>query len=176
MKYIALLRGINVGKGPRVNMKQLKLLAEESGCMNVSTYINSGNLLFESEKDAEMLKEELEEMLSREFNAEIPVLLRTDEQIRRAAASIPDEWQNDSEQKTDIAFLFPEADTEDIIEKLPFSMDYVNLYYRKGFICWNVKRADQGKSRLSKIVGTALYRQMTVRNVNTVRYLAGINP
>jgi uncharacterized protein (DUF1697 family) len=50
MKYIALLRGINVGGGHRVEMKKLKVIFEECGGFNVSTYINSGNVIFESKK------------------------------------------------------------------------------------------------------------------------------
>ena len=44
MKYIALLRGINVGKSVKVNMSELKKIFEKLGFSNVSTYINSGNI------------------------------------------------------------------------------------------------------------------------------------
>ena len=49
MKYVALLRGINVGGNNKVSMTELKTCLEEAGFENVSTYINSGNVLFESE-------------------------------------------------------------------------------------------------------------------------------
>ena len=51
MKYVALLRGINAGKNRRIDMKELKLIFESIGCENVSTYINSGNVIFESNLD-----------------------------------------------------------------------------------------------------------------------------
>ena len=48
MKYVALFRGINVGKGARVPMKTLKALLEGLGLGNVVTYLNSGNVVFDS--------------------------------------------------------------------------------------------------------------------------------
>ena len=48
MKYVALLRGINVGGNNRVPMAELKLCFEKMGFNNVVTYINSGNVIFES--------------------------------------------------------------------------------------------------------------------------------
>ena len=48
MDYIALLRGINVGNSVKINMKELKILFEQCGFSNVSTYINSGNVIFKS--------------------------------------------------------------------------------------------------------------------------------
>ena len=49
MKYIALLRGINVGKSIKVSMKELKSICEDIGLENVRTYIQSGNVIFESD-------------------------------------------------------------------------------------------------------------------------------
>ena len=48
MKFIALLRGINVGGNNKVSMSELKVIFEQAGMQNVSTYINSGNVIFES--------------------------------------------------------------------------------------------------------------------------------
>ena len=51
MNFIALLRGINVGGKNKVEMGQLKNLLETAGYTKVSTYINSGNVLFESDEN-----------------------------------------------------------------------------------------------------------------------------
>lgn len=93
--------------------------------------------------------------------------------IRRIAAAVPDHWQNNSEQKTDVAYLFPEIDSEEIIDNLPVKREFIDILYVKGALIWNVRKSDYNRSRLNKIIGMKLYQQMTVRNVNTARFLAG---
>ncbi|NLL75142.1 MAG: DUF1697 domain-containing protein, partial [Erysipelothrix sp.] len=51
MKYVALLRGINVGGKNKVDMKELKALFIDLGYTEVQTYINSGNVIFDTNQD-----------------------------------------------------------------------------------------------------------------------------
>lgn len=74
MSYVALLRGINLGKLNKVDMKSLKLLFEEMGFVNVRTYIQTGNVMFENlVKDEFQIESKLEEVYK--FN--IPVIIRS---------------------------------------------------------------------------------------------------
>ncbi len=173
MEYIALLRGINVGGNHKVEMKRLKILLAAMGYKNVSTYLNSGNALFESENHQEQIQVDVPKALLKEFGFEIPTLIKNKDEIKRIAAAIPPKWQNDKEQKTDVAYLFPEIDSEGTIGELPIKSEYVDLIYVEGAIVWHVTREDYNKSQLNKLVGNKLYKQMTVRNVNTARFLAG---
>ncbi len=172
MRYIALLRGINVGGNKKVEMKRLKILFESSGCSNVSTYINSGNIIFESDKERNVIKEEIEKILKKEFGFDIPVLIKTKQEIKKIADAIPKTWQNDTEQKTDVAFLFKEIDSKEVINLLPIKKEFINIKYIRGAIFWNVKRENVNKSHLTKIISHKIYQSMTVRNINTARYLA----
>lgn len=174
MKYIALLRGINVGKTKWVEMKRLKSLFESLGFADVATYINSGNVFFESDEKQPAIRTRIESGLKNEFGFEIPLLVKTEAEIRHIAEAIPDQWHNDPEQKTDVAYLFDKIDSEDIIEKLPVKREYVDIRYVKGAVFWNVSRENYNKSRLNKLIGHEFYPFMTVRNVNTARFLAGI--
>lgn len=63
MNYVALLRGVNVGGKNKVSMSELKVCFEDLGYQNVSTYINSGNILFTSSKSAAALAKEIEATL-----------------------------------------------------------------------------------------------------------------
>ena len=173
MEYIALLRGINVGGNHKVEMKRLKILLEAMGYKNISTYLNSGNVLFESEDHQEQIQVDVPNALLKEFGFEIPTLIKNKDEIKRIAAAIPPKWQNDKEQKTDVAYLFPEIDSEGTIDEVHIKSEYVDLIYVEGAIVWHVTREDYNKSQLNKLVGNKLYRQMTVRNVNTARFLAG---
>ena len=172
MKYIALLRGLNVGKEKRIDMKDLKRIFESLNFEKVSTYINSGNIFFETEKEQKDLDQKVKEILKTEYALVIPTLIKTEEEIKFIANAIPEEWQNNSEEKTDVAYLFSEIDSEEILNELPFKREYIEVSYVKGALLWNVKRKNYNKSQLNKIIGHRLYQFMTVRNVNTARYLA----
>lgn len=67
MKYVALLRGINVGGNHRVEMLRLKSLMERLDYTGVVTYINSGNIFFASGKTTKEVTLELEEAYIKEF-------------------------------------------------------------------------------------------------------------
>lgn len=174
MKYIALLRGINVGGNRKVEMKKLKSLFEKLGYQNVSTYINSGNVIFESTRSKEVLTQEIVKNLKKEFGFEIQTLLKTAKEMKKIAKAIPAEWQNDAKQKTDVAYLFEDADSKKTLNELPINKDYINILYVKGAVIWNVNRKNYNKSRLNKVIGHKIYQSMTVRNVNTARFLGGL--
>ena len=67
MKYVLLLRGINVGGKNKVSMKDLKMNIGELGYQNVVTYINSGNVIFDTDDNTETVKIKIAEMLKNVF-------------------------------------------------------------------------------------------------------------
>jgi len=172
MKYVALLRGVNVGTTKRIEMKRLKEIFQNNGLENVSTYINSGNIIFESGKEKKIIHSELELLLFKEFKFSIPLLIKTKKELQRIVHVIPSEWVNDDTQRTDVAYLFDTIDYKAAIEKLPFRKDYIDVRYTKGALYWNVRRENYNKSHLNKLIGNELYQHMTIRNINTARYLA----
>lgn len=173
MKYIALFRGINVGGNRKVEMKKLKLHFESLQFTEVSTYINSGNIIFESDKDAKTVLSKILTVLEKNFDFEIPTLVKTEKEMKKIADAIPAEWQNDPTQRTDVAYLFPDIDSKKIIEELPFQKEFVDVRYVKGAIFWNIQKENVNKSQLAKLISHKLYKSMTIRNVNTARFLAG---
>jgi len=81
-KYIALLRGINVSGQKKILMKDLKLLLEKLGYEEVVTYIQSGNVVFNSAAGTTAkLEEEISMGIATEFGYEVPVVVRTRDQI-----------------------------------------------------------------------------------------------
>lgn len=174
MQYIALLRGINVGGNRKVEMKQLKALYESLGYTKVSTYINSGNVFFTSLKKYEVLLKEITLAQKKKFGFDIPTLVKTQKEMQKITASIPKDWQNNDEQKTDVAYLFKEIDTKKIIDELPIKKEFLTIKYVKGALIWNIKRVNYNKSNLNKLVSHKLYKLMTLRNINTARFLTNI--
>jgi uncharacterized protein (DUF1697 family) len=101
--YAALLRGVNVGGRGKVDMRELKRQVESLGCSDVSTYINSGNVIFRDRRAASTLTRLLEAELGRR------VAVRSLAQIQALCRRIPADWGNDKEQKTDVGFALDDS-------------------------------------------------------------------
>lgn len=172
MIYVALLRGINVGGNNKVEMKRLKLLFEDLGYKNVSTYINSGNVIFETDElDLVTDVKTIEDKIVEVFGVKSPVVIRSKIQIQELCNKIPDTWLNNTEQKTDVMFLFQGSDYPEIIGELKHNPEVENLIYLPGSLVWNIDRKNYNQGQVPKFVGSKLYTQITARNINTVKKL-----
>ncbi len=169
--HVALLRGINVGGNKKVEMKKLKQVFISMGFTNVSTYINSGNVLFNAEQITKDLASYLESNLKIEFGFDIPCVVVSKESLHKIAQSIPSEWENNEEQKTDVLFLWKDFDSKDSLNLIKTNSECDKLLYVPGAIVWNVDRNLYSKSGMDKFIATLVYKNMTARNVNTVRKL-----
>ena len=87
-KFISILRGINVGGNRIVPMKELKSLYEDIGFKNVITYIQSGNVIFETNKVSN-LPDKIEKKIKEKFQLEVPVIIRSVDEMRTAIAANP---------------------------------------------------------------------------------------
>jgi uncharacterized protein (DUF1697 family) len=173
MRYIVLLRGVNVGGNHKVAMKELREKVVHLGYSNVSTYLNSGNLLFESQESPKEICDKIESLFKESYDFDLPFLLKSEDEMKLIEKAIPTDWNNDTLYKTDVAYLFAQVDSQEIIERLPIKREYVDIHYVKGALFWRVERENYSKSHLNKIPSCKLYKLMTVRNINTARILAG---
>jgi uncharacterized protein (DUF1697 family) len=89
MRYVALLRGINVGRHRRISMGDLRGVFEELGLDDVSTYLLSGNVLFASGLPAARLTARLERAIAEELAPGVSILLRTKRELAKVAAANP---------------------------------------------------------------------------------------
>jgi uncharacterized protein (DUF1697 family) len=174
LKYVALLRGINVGKGARVPMKTLRDLLKGLGLSNVVTYLSSGNVVFESGRSASALTRLIEGELKRAFGERIPTLVKTSTQMIEIAESIPSEWGSNDGEQTYVAYLFSDVANPSLVSELPVKRQFMSIFYAHEAIVWNIKREDYNRSQITKIVRHSSYARMTTRNVNTARKLAAL--
>lgn len=174
MKYVALLRGINVGGKNKVEMKRLKVLFEKLGYKNVITYINSGNVIFETNQSGnKKIEKEIEAAITQEFFLNIRVVIRSKENINQVNAKIKPTWQNNADQRTNVMFLWPEIDSPNILKDIPkTSAD--DTTYVSGALIWHTTGDHYKKGGLKDLAKSKLYKQMTVRNCNTVRKLVDL--
>lgn len=171
MTYVALLRGINVGGNSKVEMPKLKLAFEALGFDNVSTYINSGNVIFQDNRSDTKLVPLIEKTIAADFGLPVRVVLRDLATIQKLCKEIPASWTNDKQQKTDVLFLWDEIDSPDILNKISIKPDIEKVRYIAGALVWNVGRENVTRGSSVKLIQTDFYKHMTIRNVNTVRKL-----
>lgn len=101
--WVALLRGINVGSRNRVPMAGLREALEAAGCNSVSTYIQSGNVVFTKQtSDRKALARRLERAVEEAFGVKSVVVLRTFSELRKLARSHP---FGDDSSRTYVVFL-----------------------------------------------------------------------
>jgi len=171
MVYVALLRGVSVGGKAMVSMATLKEQFEGLGFEQVKTYINSGNIVFATpETKREALIQKIENAI-RTPQLDIRVLLKNLDEIKKLMATVPDGWENNSDTKCDVLFLWPESDKAEVLAQIPNNDEVETVRYEPGAVLHNVTRANATKSRMTRIIGTPLYKNITIRNINTVRRL-----
>ena len=172
MIYAALLRGINVGGNRKVEMQRLAATFERAGMMTVSTYINSGNVIFQSEHiDIDQLAKMIERAIESEFGFHVDVLLRDLDNIKAVIEALPHTWNNDKTSKCDVMYLWKDVDNRDVLNSLTVRPDIDEVKYVGGALLWRINREHASISGMKKLAGTALYKNMTIRNCNTTRKL-----
>jgi uncharacterized protein (DUF1697 family) len=73
--------------------------------------------------------------------------------------------------RADVIFLWDDVDTPDVIGDLPIRDGVDEVTYVPGAVLWRIDTKDRNKSGKGKLIGSAIYHSMTIRNVNTVRKL-----
>ena len=155
-------------------MAELKACFEALGFGNVKTYINSGNVIFTYAKTSdEELVRQIEAGIKKKFKMDICVVVRTLAQIEALCKKIPMDWDNKT-MKTDVLFLWSEVDNKKVLSGIVQNKDVDTLLYIAGAVVWNINREHYTKSAMHKFIGTKVYRQMTARNINTVRKLEAL--
>jgi uncharacterized protein (DUF1697 family) len=167
MRYVALLRGINVGGKSIVRMADLKGCVDGLGHANVRTYIASGNVLFESpERSGAKLEGPLERALEKQFALPIRVVVRSGRELQRILDAIPERWLDAPELRVTVAFLLRGNDARAIARDLTPKPGIDELVTAPGALLWAIRRDALTRTGL-KLVGTDPYKQMTLRNLNT---------
>jgi uncharacterized protein (DUF1697 family) len=170
--FVALLRGVNVGGNNMISMRSLKESFENLGFVNVSTYINSGNIIFQSkEADPRKLERKIEQMLSSDYQLDSKVVLRSLSEMEKLMNDLPRSWNEDSSWRYNVIFLRYSIDSEKILTELPANSDIEQVVYRPGALLWSTQATQMSQSQLGKLSSRKTFRDMTVRNLNTTRKL-----
>jgi uncharacterized protein (DUF1697 family) len=174
-RWVALLRGINVGGKNLIGMPALKAWFEGQGLADVQTYIQSGNVVFTSGAGAAALVASLEAGLSKAFGHEASVFLRSARQLRAIVDGAPQGFGTRPERyRYDVIFLRKPLSPATALARAPVkpSVDEVHAGPDVLYFSRLVLKASQ--SRMSRITALPIYRQMTIRNWNTTTRLLAL--
>jgi uncharacterized protein (DUF1697 family) len=170
--FVALLRGINVGGKNMIRMSSLKTSFERMGFDDVTTYINSGNIIFKAKKgDARKLERNIEGMLSREYKLECKVVIRSFSEIADLVENLPKNWNGDMRWKYDVIFLRHSIDSENVLDGLEPKSYIEQVVYCPGALLWSARISDLSRTSMLKLPSRKIYQDMTVRNLNTTKKL-----
>ena len=169
--YVAFLRGINLGPTNKIAMPALRELAAGLGYTDVATYINSGNLIFDSSKRAATLEREIAAAITETLGFKIDVAVRTPAQLKKILAANP--YPDGNPSQVTVAFLTkpaPATAKEKVAaiatEAEPFTFAGQDVYVHYSDGIGNSKLAE----KFSSIIGVS----STVRNINTVTKIVAL--
>lgn len=176
MKYIALLRGINVGGKNKVAMADLKRCFEDVGFRNIQTYINSGNVIFESdEADEAKLVTVCEAAIAAQCGFRVICSVISAKDLQEAVSHAP-EWWNKGDGKHNALFVIAPKTTRDVLVAVGEPRhEYEKVADYQPIIFWSAPIETYGRTRFSKIVGTEAYQWVTIRNANTTLKLVELS-
>jgi uncharacterized protein (DUF1697 family) len=169
MKYAAFLRGINVGGKNKIKMESLRETCAKLGLQNVKTYINSGNVIFETEETSgKILCEKLETAIEKDFNLEIKVFVRTISELETLVANNPFAGQFENDKDLHVFFLSEEM-PDDIRELLLSNNNENEQYFVRNREIFCLLRVSVLDSLIGKdYIGKKLKISATARNWRTV--------
>lgn len=170
--YVALLRGINVGGRNKVPMADLRAAFEGAGLGAVRTYIQSGNVLFESDAPATELQDVIEAMLERRFGIPLVVVVRSHRQLRNVVARAPAGFGTRPDTyHSDVIFLRSPLTSRQAMRVVVEREGVDQAWPGTGVLYFARLSAQRTKSRMSSIVGTPEYQRMTIRSWATTTKL-----
>ena len=176
LRYILLLRGINVGGKNKVSMSNFKELLKNSGFKNVTSYINSGNLFFDSDEDQESCVSNIRYLLETNYDFSIPFALLTKEDYLKEREKLPD-WWNEDLTRRDILFFSSDLDKTSVLDFLDKTVFYNEIVYvGKCAVFWGKYNESEylKTSYHKKLMKQDFYKKITIRNGNTFERIAEI--
>jgi len=174
MKYISLLRGINVSGQKAIKMSDLKSLYQEIGFQNVITYIQSGNVVFESDvKNGTSIKKKIQSTIESKYQFQVPVEIRTHHEISNIIEAWPFDSIDLAENGTKVLLTFlSDSPLKKNIDELMKHVVNPDQLIIKGKAVYLYCPNGYGKSKLSNnFLEKKLGVDATTRNWKTVQKL-----
>lgn len=169
MRYVLLLRGINVGGKNKVNMSDFKSQLAELGFEEISSYINSGNFFFNSHCPESQIKDNLDSFLQKHYAFVTSYCLLNSRAFKEDKDNLPSWWQEDLARK-DVLFYTREGQNklaEEIVNQMTLSDEVV--HFGEYAMFWGKYNEKQFLKTAyhTQLMKTAIYKKITIRNSKT---------
>ncbi|MDC6365518.1 MULTISPECIES: DUF1697 domain-containing protein [Flavobacteriaceae] len=169
--FIALLRGINVSGQKKIKMADLKVSLEKIGLQNVTTYIQSGNVVFKSNVDkASALEELIHTCILKNFGFEVPILVITSDVVQKVLEANP--FKDETEENCLYFVLLKQPPQQELVYKLneqDFPNEDFHIVPNCVYLCC---RKGYGNAKLNNnLIEHKLKVQATTRNLKTMKKL-----
>lgn len=175
-QYLALLRGINVGGNSLIKMADLKQALEADGFDQVSTYIQSGNVFFESSStDTSKLARLVSQSIERHFKLDVSVAVFSKAQWTTITNNAPKWWGQDKDWKHNLLVLLGKYDMDQVVDAIGvLKPDIEAMEAGDGVLYQSMSLKLFGRTTTGKLASSPVYKQMTVRNYNTATKLLSL--
>lgn len=175
-KYIALLRGVNVGGNNTLSMPELKAAFHTAGFPDAVTYINSGNLIFSADADAEDPQAVSERLIAERFGLNIAVAVLSADELADSLAHAPDWWGLPNGHKHNAIFIISPATAESVCAGVgEIAPEYEKVAYHGKIVFWSAPMETFSRTRWAKVTKSDIYQCITIRNANTAKKLAELS-
>ena len=171
--YVALLRGINVGGKNMIKMPALKECFEAAGFEDVTTYIQSGNVLFRASGSGAELARRIEKQLTKTFDHyQAWVVVRSRAQMRSVVEKAPQGFGEDPDAYLyDAIFLKEPLTASAVLKAVPVNDEVDDISAGRGVVYFSRLKSKATRSRLNRVASLPIYKNMTIRNWNTTTRL-----
>jgi uncharacterized protein (DUF1697 family) len=173
-RYVALLRGINVGGKNAIPMPALKKCFEEAAFANVATYIQSGNVVFDAPSSSQAeLTRRIEGILRKAFgHYDASVVVRSRSQMRAIVDRAPKGFGTEpATYRYDVVFLKPPLTAKTAIKDIATKEGVDRIWAGTGVLYMSRLDSRATQSRLNRVASLPIYKFMTIRNWNTTTKL-----
>ena len=178
MKYIALLRGINISGKNKISMSELKKILEENRYKNVITYLNSGNVIFESNTDnKENMMQDIYKIVKNKFNLEIPIFIISQLELEDILNNNPEWWGTENKEIYDnLIFIITPTKYEEVYNTIGNPREEIEKIKEfKNSIFWSYDLKNYRKSNWwNKTASTNIKDRITIRTANTMKRILEI--
>lgn len=169
-KYVAFLRGINISGKNKISMAELKREFKAAGFSEVSTYLNSGNVVFAA--DTVDTRCAIENMIADKFGLDISVYVIAMDELKAILAEAPEWWNaGDKDQYDNLIFILS-ADTPDdlwnLVGEPSEDLEKIQIYHNVVF--WTFDKKSYRKCNWWKKTASAgIAEKLTIRTANTLK-------
>jgi uncharacterized protein (DUF1697 family) len=173
--FVALIRGINVGGKNKVKMEVLRAACERATLRDVVTFIQSGNVVFRSDQDAEALEKVFIKILEKEFSVKTEVVVIGAAAYHAIVKHFPKAFAAHPDWKHDVFFLGSAKEAKEIVKEFGGQADGLIVSSHGQVVYWSRDREDGAPDKsVRRLLAHPAYKRMTIRNNRTTEKLTSL--